>query len=236
MPATHHRRKRNDPPRRPSGRARAAGRAVVRAGLGAVLHRALRQPDLGRVLGVPVSDHHRPDHDRQCDGRAGHAEPVLADLPLRLADPAHRPLARGLGAGAADGRDAHTVVLPQPRRAHHRSRPARRARAHRLFGRRRRQGLGLARPLLHVSAALLDRRPARPRLPGGRRPRYRLDLGARPGLARRRAVVSCSTPKRRCSPTCRRRLRARPTARRPRPGCRSIRCSGARAARAGCTR
>ena len=32
------------------------------------------------------------------------------------------------------------------------------------------------------------------------------------------------------------RPRARPTARRPRPGCRSIRSSGARAARAGCIR
>ena len=75
------------------------------AGLGAVLHRALRQPDLGRVLGVPLSHHDRPDPDRQRVGGAGHAQPVLADLPLRLAHSAHRALARGVGAGTADGRD-----------------------------------------------------------------------------------------------------------------------------------
>ena len=49
--------------------------------------------------------------------RAGHAEPGIADLLLRLAHPAHRALARGVGAGQADGRDPHPLVLPQPRRA-----------------------------------------------------------------------------------------------------------------------
>ena len=40
---------------------------------------------------------------------------------------------------------------------------------HRVVRRRRGEGLGLARALLHVSAALLDRRAARSRLPGGRK-------------------------------------------------------------------
>ena len=80
-----------------------------------------------------------------------------------------RPLARGVGAGKADGRDAHALVLPQSRRPHHRPWAPCREGPHGLLGRRRRQGLGLARALLHVSALVLDRGAARSRLPGGRR-------------------------------------------------------------------
>ena len=120
-------------------------------------------------------------------GAPRHPEPRIAHLLLRLADPAHRTLARHVGAGAADRRDARPLVLPQSRRPHHRSRPARGPRAHRVVHGRRRLGLGLARPLLRLSAAVVDRGAARPRLPGGRRARHRLGLGARPGLARRRA-------------------------------------------------
>ena len=230
------RRPRHDPaPARPI-RARPGGSAVDWPGVGADLHRALRQPDHGRVLGVPVPDLDRADLHRQRLGRAGHAEPVLADLLLRLAHSAHRPLARGLGTGAPGGRVAHTLVLPEPRRAHHQSRPAGRARAHRVLRRRRRFGLGLACALLHVSALELDRRAARSRLPRRGLARHRLGLGAGSGLARRRAVVPAESRKRRCSPTCRRKRPARPTAPPPPSACRSIRCSGAPAARAGCIR
>ena len=74
---------------------------VVGRGLGAVLHRAVREPDLGRLLGVPVPDLDRADHHRQRLGRAGHAEPVLADLPLRLAD--SRASASRSGYGSRQG-------------------------------------------------------------------------------------------------------------------------------------
>ena len=80
--AAANRKPRHDPAHRSSGRARAAGRAVGRAGLGAVLHRALREPDLGRLLGVPVPDLDRADRHRQRLGRAGHAEPRSSPICL----------------------------------------------------------------------------------------------------------------------------------------------------------
>ena len=172
----------------------AAGAGPVRRAsgwnrVGADLHRAVREPHHGCVLGVPAADLDRPDLHRQRIGRSRHGQPVLADLPVRLADPPDRALPRSLGTGPADGRVARALVLPQSGRPHHRSRPAGRTRAHRVLGRRRRLGLGLARALLRLSAAVLDRGAARPRLPRSRRARHRLDLGARPGLARRRAVL-----------------------------------------------
>ena len=119
---------------------------------------------------------------------------------------------------------------------HHRSRTAGGEGQDRVLGRRRRAGLGLARALLRLSAAQLDRGIAGPRLPRRRQPRYRLDLGDRSGPGSTTSCRSCSTRKPRCSRTCRRRRPAPPTARRPRPACRSTRCSGAPAARAGCIR
>ena len=81
------RRPRHDPaPARPS-RTRPGGFAVDWTGVGAILHRAVRQPDHGRLLGVPLSHLDRAALHRQRLGRAGHAEPVLADLLLRLAHP-----------------------------------------------------------------------------------------------------------------------------------------------------
>ena len=50
------------------------GRERARPGL----HRALREPDYGRVLGVSLSDLHRAGLDRERHGCAGHAQPVLA--------------------------------------------------------------------------------------------------------------------------------------------------------------
>ena len=147
-------------------------------------------------------------------------------------------VAGGVGAGEAGRRDAGALVLPQPRRPHDKSRPAGRARAHRVLGRRRGgQGLGLARALLHVSRCCRGSVCiARPRLP--RRAAVSTSPGprssTRPGSTTN--CRSCSTPKPRCSPTCRPRPRAPPTARPHRWGCRSIRCSGVRAARAGCIR
>ena len=88
---------RHEPPLRPPGRPRAGGPAVVRRGVGAVLHRAVREPDLGRLLGVHLPDLDRPHHDRQRDGRARHAEPGIADLPVRLADTPHRASRSGCG-------------------------------------------------------------------------------------------------------------------------------------------
>ena len=169
-------------------------------------------------------------------GVAGHAQPVLADLLLRLPDPAHRPLAGGLGTRKAGRRDARALVLPQSRRPHHQPGPAGRARAHRSGRRRRRQGLGLARALLHVSAPVVDRRAARIsaawRAAGSISPGPRSSI--RPGSTT--SSPFCSTRKPRCSPTCRRRRHVPPTARLPPWACRSIRCSGAPAARAGCIR
>ena len=61
-------------------------------------------------------------------GGARHPQSGIADLLLRLADPADRALARGLGAGPADGCLPQALVFPQSRRPHHRSGSARRAR------------------------------------------------------------------------------------------------------------
>ena len=208
---------------------------MVRAGLGAVLHRAVREPDLGRLLGVPVPDLDRADHHRQRLGRAGHAQPVLADLPLRLADPAHRPLARGLGAGPAGRRDAGALVLPQSRRPHHRSRlPAGRGRTGAAGGDGAKGSVWHAHyymyPLLSWIGVLLDLGC----LEGGG-----LDIAWASELdpawlddeltflLNPEAALFANLPAQAaCAADC-----AASSA-----GCRSIRCSGAPAARAGCIR
>ena len=61
------------------------------------------ESDLGRPLGVHLSDPHRADHNRQRLGRAGHAEFALANLPLRLVHSPYRLLARRMRAGSAGG-------------------------------------------------------------------------------------------------------------------------------------
>ena len=77
------------------------GRPSGRHGLGAVLHRAVRQPDLGRVLGVPVPDLDRAALHRQRLGRAGHSQPV----PRRSASAARpfRASASRSGSGSRPG-------------------------------------------------------------------------------------------------------------------------------------
>ena len=211
--------------------------AVVGRRLGAVLHRALRQPDLGRVLGVPVPHQHRSD----LGSAASRACSTRRTRPRRSASAALRfpASASRLGCGSRRGWSTRRGRPgASPTSAASPSTPACTAGRGRTgcCRRRRRQGLGLACALLHVSPALLDRRAARSRLPGGWRARHRLGLGARSRLARRRAHLPAqpgSRAVRQPAGAGRVRCRLRGVLRRV---CRSIPCSGARAARAGCIR
>ena len=226
---------RHEPPARSSGRARLCGPAVVGRRLGAVLHRAVRQPDLGRVLGVPVSHQHRADHHRQRLGRARHAQPVLADLPLRLADPR---IGLSLGvwepARLVDATRAPWCFPNLGGLTIDPGLPAGRGRTGAAGGDGAKGSVWHAHyymyPLLSWIGVLLDLGC----LEGGG-----LDIAWASELDPAwldDELTFLLNPEARCSPTCRRRPRALPTAR-PRPrACRSIRCSGARAARAGCIR
>ena len=136
--------------------------------VGPDLHRPLREPDRRRLLGVPVpASRSARSTIGSATGAPDTPEPGIADLPLRLADPAGRARGRCLGAGPARRRDAHPLVLPEPRRTGP-SDPGlpRRPRAHRFLGRRRRgQGSVWHAHLLRVPAPLVDRGAPRPRLP-----------------------------------------------------------------------
>ena len=184
---------------------------------------------------MPAADLDRADLARRRLGRAGHAQPRLADLLLRLAHSPDRPLARRLGAGPADGRDPHAWCFPNlggltidP------GLPAARGRTGSSGGDGAKGSVWHAHyyfyPLLSWIGVLLD-------------------LGCLEGGGLDIAWTSELDPawlddelsfllnrKPRCSPTCRAQAACAPTAPRPRRGCRSIRCSGVPAARAGCIR
>ena len=119
---------------------------------------SFREPRDGRVLGMFVSDIDRTDPYRERGGRAGHAQPGVPDLLLRESHPTDRPLARRLGTRAA-GIDASRApwCFPNLGGMTIDGGTSRWTRANGNFRRGRRSGLHLARPLLRLSAALVDR-------------------------------------------------------------------------------
>ena len=226
----------HEPARRSVGGAGLADRPVVGRGVGPVLHRALREPDLGRVLGVPVPISIGPISMGSAAGRAGHAPTRDRRSASAARRSAHRPLARGLGTGRLMDVSRKPWCFPNLGGLTIDPGPARWQEARPGLPEATAPPLGLACALLLLSAAQLDRGAARSCLPGRRLARHRLDLGTGPGLARRRAVVPAQPGSRAVRQPAgagglRRRLRR--GLGRPAPGTDS---SGAPAARAGCIR